>query len=138
MKLFSTLLLLLPLTALAHIEDGVYEGKDDKGATCEMKSNKTYLDGTLKHPLNERVELIVNNITFIVQHPAIIDETKATAGFDHDQFKGVTPNKTGADALVIKMVHTEDYEGPSEYYFINHQYNPDSRHVIKCSNLTKK
>ena len=137
MKLLG-LFLLFPLSAMAHVEDGLYQGTTDKGAVCEMTSNKTYFEGTFKHPLNERVELVVNGVTFIVQHPAIIDETKPSAGFDHDQFKGVVPTKTGAQALVVKMAHTEKSEGPTEYYLITHTYKGNIAEVLKCSGLLKK
>lgn len=138
MKLLITALCFLPITTFAHIDETTYVGKTANGIDCDMTSLGTYFENNMKHPLNERVKLVVNGITFIVQHPAIIDETKPVAGFDHDQFKGYVANKKGADALVVKMDHTAQTEGPSEFYLITHQYNPDSRQVFKCSGLVKK
>ncbi len=138
MNLIKTLLCLLPMTAFAHIDEGVFAGKTDIGSDCEMTSLGTYFENNMRHPLNERVKLLVNGITYIVQHPATIDETKPEASFDHDQFKGYDANKKGATALVIKMDHNAQIEGPAEYYLITHTYNPDSRHVLKCSGLVKK
>ena len=138
MKLLGALLCLLPLSVFAHINEAVYAGKTEDGSRCEMKSLGTYFEDNMRHPLNERVKLLVNGITYIVQHPAIIDETKPIATFDHDQFKGYVANKTGATALVIKMDHHAQIEGPSEFYLITHTYNPDSRHVLKCSGLVQE
>ena len=138
MKLLGTILCFLPLTAFAHIDEGVFKGKTEDGSTCEMKSLGTYFEDNMKHPLNERVKLLVNGITYIVQHPAIIDETKPVAGFDHDQFKGYVANKTGATALVVKMDHSGEIEGPSEFYLITHTYKPDSRTMLKCSGLVQE
>lgn len=138
MKLIKSILCFLPLTAFAHIEEGRFVGKTEDGSACEMISFGTFFENNMKHPLNERVKLVVDDIAYIVQHPAIIDETKPIAGFDHDQFKGYVANKTGATALVVKMDHTAQIEGPREYYLITHTYNPDSRYVLKCSGLTKE
>lgn len=138
MKSFLGVLLLLPLMANAHVEDGVWIGKTNSGDSCEMTAVKTYFDGALKHPLTERVDLIVNGLNFTVQHPPVIDETKPEAFFDHDQFKGILPTKTGAIALVLKMTHTKTYEGPAEYHLINHDYKAATSSVIKCAGLIKK
>lgn len=138
MKILIAILALYTTSTFAHVEPGVYQGKTESGATCEMTAIKTFFEGALKHPLTERVELVVNSITFNVQHPAIIDETKPSASFDHDQFKGVAPNSTGADALVMKMTHTKNYEGPMEYYLIKHNYKTNIASVEKCANLVKK
>lgn len=137
MKLFSVIstLLLIGASASAHIENGIYKGKTDAGDVCEMQANRTYFEGELKHPLNERVELVVNALTYQVGHPPLIDETAPMAAFDHDQFKGSYPLSTGAMGLVVKMTHAEGKEGPTEYYLISHQYRQDTRTVIKCSGL---
>lgn len=138
MNLIKSLICLLPMTAFAHVDEGVFIGKTDDGSGCEMESLGTYFENNMKHPLNERVKLLVNGITYVVQHPAIIDETKGIAAFDHDQFKGYSANKKGATALVVKMDHSAQIEGPKEFYLITHTYNPDSRNVLKCSELVKK
>lgn len=127
--------LLVSALAQAHVEVGTYRGTTTEGATCEMTSEGTYYEGQLKHPLTERVKLVVAGETFIVQHPPVIDETEQMAYFDHDQFKGALPNKTGAKALVVKMQHAPGSEGPSEFYLIDHVYKGDKRTSIKCSGL---
>ena len=138
MKSFLGALALLPLMAAAHVENGVWIGKTDSGDQCEMTAVKTYFDGVLKHPLTERIDLIVNGLNFTVQHPPVIDEAKPEAFFDHDQFKGIIPTTMGATALVLKMTHTKTYEGPAEYYLINHDYKAAISSVIKCAGLIKK
>ncbi|MGE3757757.1 MAG: hypothetical protein AB7H97_08375 [Pseudobdellovibrionaceae bacterium] len=137
MKLITlTASILFATAASAHIEPGVFKGKTETGAECEMTAVKTYFEGQLRHPLTERVELVVDSTTYIVQHPAIIDETQSMASFDHDQFKGVVPNDKGANALVVKMSHEGGKEGPTEYYLIKHIYKGDNREMLKCSSLT--
>lgn len=118
--------------AQARVEPGSHKGKSSDGTDCEMVAGKTYFDKNVRHPLNERIEIQVNGEAFVIQHPPVISVEDKSAFFDHDQFHGVLPTKTGAKALVLKMEHSNSFEGPSEFYVITHEYKSDVRTILNC------
>lgn len=137
MKSFLALLFVSSI-AQASITTGLYVGQAEDGSVCELNVGKQTFENNQAHPLNERFVMIAQGKAFTVRHPALISETEKTAGFDHDQFHGVLPNNLGADALVVKKIETTTFEGPSEYYLINHQYKKDLRSLFVCKNLQLK
>lgn len=132
MKSIFVILFFSALISQAHVEPGPHKGKTTDGQACEMLAGKTFFDKNMPHPLNERVELTVNGELFIVQHPPVISVENMTAFFDHDHFQGVLATKTGAKALVVKMEHSDSFEGPSEFHLITHEYKNNVRSVINC------
>lgn len=136
MKIFLILaILFFARGAFAHIEEGTYAGVTAQGDKCSMVAGKNYFLNNTPHPLNERIEIQVNNENFVVHHPLVVNPDEPVAAFNHDLFEGVIPTKTGALGLVIKMSHTETFEGPSEFSFIQHEYKTDKRSVLTCLNL---
>jgi hypothetical protein len=120
------------LLAMAHVEPGAHKGTGADGSACEMTAGATYFDKNTRHPLNERIEITVNGDTFVVGHPPVISVEQKSAFFDHDYFHGVLPTAKGAKALVIKMQHSDTFEGPSEFSVITHEYRNDVRSVSTC------
>lgn len=118
--------------AFAHIEPGVHAGKTADGTACEMTAGAaTFADG-LHHPLNERIEVAVNGVNFVVGHPSVLDAANDKIGFNHDLFEGIKPNATGADAVVIEMVHTQEFEGPRSFKFIQNDWVKKTSSSITC------
>lgn len=136
MKFLGALIVTLAsLTAFAHVEPGTYVGKTAEGKDCSMIAGRTYFAGELRHPLNERVELTVEGTLFLVGHPSVIDSAKGEVGFNHDLFQGVVPTKTGAQALEVVMEHSEIFEGPKSYTFMDSKWRTGESAAIKCDNL---
>lgn len=133
MKLLTAVLITLAsLNVLAHVEPGSHKGKDANGQECEMIAGNTYFLNNQKHPLNERIEIKVGNDTFVVGHPPVISAQDKLAYFDHDQFQGILPTNIGAKALIIKMEHSETFEGPTGFTLITHEYKNDTRTALEC------
>ncbi len=128
-------ILLFAVAAQAHVELGTYNGQTPQGQDCSMSAEGSYFENNMPHPLNERIQIKVNENIFVVGHPPVIDETQVLAAFDHDQFKGVLPNNKGAQALVVKMSHEEGKEGPTEFYLINHEYKTNQKELLACKGL---
>lgn len=118
--------------AFAHIEPGVHKGTQADGTGCEMTAGAaTFVDG-LHHPLNERIEITVNGVNFVVGHPSILDAANDKVGFNHDLFEGIKANASGADAVVIEMVHTQEFEGPRSFKFIQNDWKKKTSSSITC------
>lgn len=138
MKALFVFALLFSNAALAHIEEGTWVGATADGQTCEMTAGAQYFENNLHHPLNERIPLEVNGVKFVVGHPAVVDAEKAVAAFNHDLFQGVVATPTGANAVVVTMVHTESEEGPKNFTFITHNYKTGERKAVLCEGIRLK
>jgi len=125
----------------AHLQIGVYQGRTSQGQPCQMHIKKVYFENKVQHPLNERAVIQVGArftpMEFTVQHPPVVDIATTTAAFNHDLFTGVLPISVGAQALAIKMVHTNREGGPSEFHVIQHEYKSNKRALFSCLNLKK-
>lgn len=137
MKSFMTAILTLGFATLAqaHVEPGLYKGVTADGAACEMKSIRMYFENDVAHPLNERVEIELNGQTYKVGHPPVIDAKTSTAFFNHGLFQGVLPTNVGANALVVTMVHTQEFEGPSDFTLITNNWRTGAKTNLKCLNI---
>ena len=119
----------------AHVEPGVHAGTTADGKACSFTAGVTTFENDMRHPLNERIEIKVGDNTFKVGHPAVIDVPTKTASFNHDFFHGVLPTATGAKALVITMVHSQQFEGPSEFVLIENAWRTKEKTALTCSGL---
>ncbi|HVK61973.1 MAG TPA: hypothetical protein VM432_10500 [Bdellovibrionales bacterium] len=122
-------------SALAHMEPGTHKGTTNKGTECSMLVGKMIFENGMHHPLTERVEVTVGSDKFMVGHPAVIDAATATASFNHDLFQAVLPTSTGAKALVITMVHSDEFEGPADFTFIENNWQTGEKTSIVCTGL---
>ena len=127
---------LVSLSAQAHIEPGLYTGTTPSGDACSMIAGATTFPGGMHHPLTERFALEVESIAFSAGHPATLDVTNSAVTFNHDLVQAINATSEGAVALSVVMVHTEAFEGPGEYTFINHNWKAKTKAVIHCQNLT--
>lgn len=130
-------ILIMALTpfAWAHVEPGTYQGSTDDGITCHMTAGQTYFENQMAHPLNERIQITIDNDVFLVGHPPLVKPEESMAYFNHDLFQGVLPTKTGAKALIIHMVHSDEFEGPASYELIDHAWKANNRKHLVCKNL---
>lgn len=137
MKQLFLITLLTSIFAQAHIEEGTWKGSVREGVDCFMDAGAQTFEGGLRHPLAERIEIKIGNTTYSVHHPYSIDATTGQVAFNHDLFEGVVPTKTGAYALQIKMVHTEEFEGPASFSVMEHNWKTGAIELVQCNNLKK-
>lgn len=130
-----TLALFIALPSSAHIQVGTYLGKKADGSACTLISKGTTFQNNVRHPLNERVEVVVESETYSLYHPPVINAEKGLASFNHDAFHATRPTAYGADAVVVTMSHAEGKEGPTAYALIQHSWKTEQSTVMTCSNL---
>lgn len=133
-----SLISLVSISALAHIEPGVYVGATADGLACEMTAGTNYFLENKAHPLNERIEITYAGEKYIVQHPPTIEEATSTVYFNHDAFHGVLATDKGGKAMIIHMQHTADAEGPASFTAIDHQWKSGSKVTVACLNIKKQ
>lgn len=138
MKLIKFLsLIFLSTSAFAGLQVGTYTGTTANNKACSFVVEKRYFENNLQHPLNERIALKVGQVSFIVQHPPVIDVASAFAAYNHDMFQAINATPVGAQALVIVMKHPTrgGDEVPGEFHFINHEYKANKKEKVTCANL---
>jgi len=137
MKFFALISILFPLIASAHIEKGTWKGSVREGVDCYMDAgDQSFVDG-VHHPLNERIQVKVGAIEYVVHHPYSIDATTGTIDFNHDLFEGVVATPTGAYAIQINMIHSEDFEGPAGFSVMEHNWKTGFKELVICKSLKK-
>lgn len=136
MKLTVLILsILASAAAMAHIEPGVWKGSVSASADCFMEVGAQTFENNLKHPLNERIQIKIGSTDFSVHHPYSINSTTGEVGFNHDLFEAVAPTKTGSYALVIQMAHTDEFEGPTSFDVMEHNWKSGAIEVVHCKDI---
>jgi hypothetical protein len=126
---------LVSFAASAHVEPGTHAGKTADGTACSMEAGVTYFENNAHHPLNERIKITVDGTEFVVGHPPVIDADNAVAYFNHDLFQGIVPTSTGAKALVVDMIHSENKEGPVRFTLIENFWKTGKKTSVVCESL---
>lgn len=130
--------LMTVVSVSAHIEPGIYKGLTADGQACQFEAGANYYLEDVKHPLNERIDMIYNGADYVVQHPPIVDEATTTVHFNHDAFHGVLATPTGGKALIIHMLHTDTFNGPGSFTAIDHQWKTGLKVSVTCLNIKKQ
>ena len=133
--ILSLLFVLVSHPALAHVDAGVWAGKTSSGEDCSMTVSDMFFENNVHHPLTERIPVVYQGAAFTVAHPVIVDPITARASFSHDAFYGVLPTSTGAKALWITIVHSDDFEGPVSFTYIENVWKDDTRTKVECLNI---
>ena len=138
MKVYAAALVLslVSFSAQAHVEPGKHVGQTADGKPCSMEAGITYFENNAHHPLNERIKIVVDGTEFTVGHPPVVDAENAIAYFNHDLFQGIVPTSTGAKALVVDMIHSEEKEGPVRFTLIENFWKAGKKTSVVCENLT--
>lgn len=131
----ALVLSVVSFAAQAHVEPGKHVGQTADGASCSMEAGATYFENNEHHPLNERIKIVVDGTEFLVGHPPVVDAETAVAYFNHDLFQGIVPTSTGAKALVVDMIHTEEKEGPVRFTLIENFWKTGKKTSVVCENL---
>ena len=137
MKTIFLITTLIAIFAQAHIEEGTWKGTVRDGVNCFMDAGKQTFEGGLHHPLAERIEVKIGNTFYSVHHPYAIDAATGKVSFNHDLFEGVVPTKTGAFAVQIKMIHSDDFEGPASFSVMEHNWKTGTTELVQCNDLKK-
>lgn len=124
--------------AQAHIEPGTWTGVGVDNGSCIMEVGPQTFENNVPHPLNERIQIKVGNDTYSVRHPSVIDPKTATASFNHDQFEAILATPEGAQAIVIEMAHSPEFEGPTKFTVISHKWKTNVKIATACSDLKQK
>lgn len=138
MKAFALTLVatsLVSFSAFAHVEPGTHTGKTSAGVECKMEAGVTYFENNAHHPLNERIKITVDGTEFTVGHPPIVDAQNEIVFFNHDMFQGVSPTSTGAKALQVEMIHTEEKEGAVSFTLIENFWKTGKKTSVVCESL---
>lgn len=137
MKFLIFTCFVFPLLAMAHIEKGTWKGSVREGVDCFMDAGEqSFVDG-IHHPLNERIQIKVGAIDYVVRHPYLIDTQTGTIDFNHDLFEGVFATPTGAYAIQIKMLHSPNFEGPESFSVMEHNWKTGFKELVVCQALKK-
>lgn len=137
MKALLLSILFFPLFASAHIEKGTWKGTVREGVDCYMDVGDQFFVDNKPHPLNERINITIGQIDYVVQHPHSINITDGTVGFNHDLFEGVVATATGAYALQIRMIHSEAFEGPESFSVMEDNWKTGFKELVTCNSLKK-
>ena len=134
MKKIIFTLLLVSVTSNAGMEEGIYAGKKN-GQKCSVEVKSIYFENSLRHPLNERIKVIVENESFTLGHPPVISPKDSIAFFNHDELSGITAISDGAHALVVEMENSATKEGPKQFTMIQHNWKTKSKQSWICKDL---
>ncbi|WP_373999446.1 hypothetical protein [Bdellovibrio bacteriovorus] len=128
-----TTLFLLSSTAQATVsgpaEIGVYVGKTDKNAPCELEISRVYREGAIESIFTLRLSAKVNGENFVLAVPPELKEESGEVLNSH-KFVGLNPSTTGARALVVKFERDPKSKAYlDEYILLDHQ--PRSGRAVK-------
>lgn len=131
----TIVLVFLGLAAHADFEVGVYQGSDQNGKVCSFSAGSQTFENNVPHPLNERFAITVSGDNFQVYHPRAIDAATSTVSFNHEILESVLPFNAGSKALVIEMMHSESFEGPTAFTWIMDNWKTGEKAKIVCTSL---
>jgi hypothetical protein len=118
----------------AHLEPGVYKGKDQNLEDCSFEVKRTYFKDGVKHPLNERIEIVIAGLAREVQHPALITYPSGVESgrvhFNHDIFEAVYSTAVGAQSITVDFDH--DAKLPTQFTLIESDWVQKSDKTVIC------
>lgn len=144
-KISTTLVITFTLSALvstssfAHLKIGKYAGKSADFSACSFEVKQIRFEG-IKHPINERVDVVIGSELFVLSHlpevNASVKTEESTVLFDGDHLTGAKGIPQGGVGVVLTMSHAEVNEGPVEITMITHAYkDPAKTTKWQCSGL---
>ncbi|MGE3975132.1 MAG: hypothetical protein AB7F59_11465 [Bdellovibrionales bacterium] len=136
-SLILGLSMILASPAFAHIAIGTYKGVDANGQACSFDVTAVTFEDGARHPLNERVAVMFNQIGFVLRHAPSVDVTRSVAvTFEKDMLSGVKGYSDYTWAFLLKMVHDEQNDGPTEMTIVKQDNrNPSMSTKSICKNL---
>lgn len=138
---FALLTLILASTpALAHVEPGRYVGHTAQGTPCTMDVVSIRFEGDIPHPLNERVEVrLENGVAFTLSHLPQIDRTEKLVRPEGGKLTGARGVRGAGDAMILEMIHSETYTGPESFVVLHDEYKDASKSSkFECLQVRKQ
>ncbi len=123
---------LVPMVSSAHLQLKKYSGMDAFGATCAFEVKSITFLNNMKHPLNERVEVIFGERTYVLSHPGTTDMSTGEVGFNHDLLQSISAVVSGAEAITILMSHNAGSEGPKELVYSKQDWKTNQIQKQNC------
>jgi hypothetical protein len=109
-------LFLSSVSAEAHLKVGKYQGKlGTAGESCEIEIKAIEFPSGVRHPLNERVRVVVNGVEWVLSHAPSVSEAPLSVQWDSSHLTGAQGTREGAFFLSLEIDHTEGHEGPSQF-----------------------
>ncbi len=142
MRVLLTSLMVLSAIAYADLDSGRYLGTDNKGLPCEIFVGDVSFENGIKHPLNERVQVVVQNVEWTLSHPKVVDEESGKVRFNHNYFEATVSSaleeRFGAQYLKMTIDHDAEPHRPTQFLLINDDYRDASRSTkVECKGLVK-
>ncbi len=138
LTLVSLCALVFTSLASAYVENGVYIGLTDDQKACQMTIVRQYYIDNVRHPLNERVVVMLDGQELTIAHPPIINSTDGTVSFNHDLFQGAYPSNGGASAFEVEISHKEGQSAPVAFHVMAHFWSTGVKTVSHCRGLQRQ
>lgn len=127
---------LLIQSAYAHVEIGEYRGVDSNKQNCSFQVKSVVFLKGIKHPLNERVEILVGTETLTLQHLPVINFDALTVEQEKEVLTGTSVNDEAKLGVVLKMDHSNGHDGPSVFSMVTDNFSdPSLNKKLICSDL---
>lgn len=123
---------LVPAVGSAHLELKKYFGVNAQGAACTFEVKAITFQNNIKHPLNERVEVVFGERSYFLSHPGQTDVATGQVGFNHDILQAISAMNTGAESITLLMSHEEGKEGPTELVYSRHDWKTNTVEKQSC------
>jgi hypothetical protein len=137
MKKLTILCLLISLNAFADLKIGVYEG-NEKGSeqSCLLVVKEVTFKNDQKHPLNERVDILVSQslTQFNLSHLPKLNLETGTIGPEKGILTDAIVKINYTEAVRLKLVHTAAYTGPVNYAYLKNTKEGEITN-FHCENL---
>jgi hypothetical protein len=133
-------LILASSPALADVVPGRYVGHSAQGAPCSMDVISIRFEGDIPHPLNERVEVrMENGVSFTLSHLPLIDRSTGRVRPEGGKLTGARGVRGAGDAMILEMIHSETYTGPESFVVLHDDYKDASKSSqLECLQVRKQ
>ncbi|MEC9282507.1 MAG: hypothetical protein VX642_07330 [Bdellovibrionota bacterium] len=123
----------LCVSASAHFELGVYKGLTNNAEECSFEIKSVHFKNDLRHPLNERVIIDLQNYPNTeFRHLPIVNSSNASVRPKREILSAVFPHSSGASAFELFM----NESGPFKLVYINDNYKTGVRETQVCESLS--
>ena len=135
-RLLTLAILAFAPGAQAHLEIGTYRGTAGDGAECRFEVKAIEFKDGIRHPLNERVKIVIEGAEWTLKHQPRIDLERSAIGFERDLLSSAVGTVAGADAVALVMDHSPGHHGPVELVRMSQNREDPSRNLrASCGSL---
>ncbi len=107
---------LISFSAMGHVIIGKHIGHDQNNRPCSFTVGDVWFENDFAHPLNERLPVsqisfndkLVDEVTWNLGHPPVVNTTLGTNRFNHDIFQQIIPSKVGAISVTLLKAEEKD------------------------------